>query len=99
MHRVVTSTDLGEGRIRFRVHIESDQCELASGLEEPTKRVLLQNFADNPALLTCGMTPFQTLKMSHNGMVWIVEAEAIVEPTNAKELRSTQQAQEGRNKS
>lgn len=87
MQRIVTSTDLGQGQIRHRVRIESDACEIGSHLEEPTKRVLLQNFADNPALLTCGLAPFQTLKMMHNGVVWIVEAEAIVESPNAQQLR------------
>ena len=89
MQRIVTSTDLGEGRMRHRVHIESDECVLGSSMEEPIKQMMLQNFADNPSLLTCGMTPFQTLKMFHTGSIWVVEAEAIVERPNAQQLRSS----------
>jgi hypothetical protein len=79
MQRIVTSTDLGEGRTRVRVRIQSDDCDIHSDLVEPFKQVLLQNFADNPALLTCGSVPFQTLKMGHSGTAWIVEAEAVIQ--------------------
>ena len=88
MQRIVTSTDLGEGRTRHRVRIESDVCETGSGQEELVKRMLLQNFSDNPQLLTCGMVPFQSMKMYHTGTIWIIEAEAITESPNAKQLRS-----------
>jgi hypothetical protein len=77
MNRILTSTDLGEGRIRWRVRIESDDCEAGSDMMERMKQVLLQNFADNPSLLLCGLVPFQTLKMIHSGTNWIIEAEAV----------------------
>jgi len=90
MQRILTSTDLGENRVRYRVRIESDKCETGSTMEEPFKQMLLQNFADNPSLLTCGAVPFQTLKMAHNGLNWIVEAEAIVERPNVQKPTSGQ---------
>jgi hypothetical protein len=87
MQRIVTSTDLGEGRIRWRVRIESDDCPM--DMQEPHKLMLMQNLADNPSLLTCGMLPFQVLKMAHDGVKWIIEAEAVSERPNAKELRNS----------
>jgi len=88
MQRIVTNTDLGEGRTRWRTRIESDDC--LDNAKESYKLMLLQNFADNPTLLTCGAIPFQTLKMAHDGVRWIIEAEAVSERPNAKELRSGQ---------
>lgn len=92
MQRILTSTDLGNGRTRYRVRIESDEC--ANDLIEPIKQMLMRNFADSPHLLHCGPGPFQQLKMTHNGNIWIVEAEAIVETPNAKEQRNSASSEE-----
>lgn len=85
MQRVVTNTDLGEGRIRWRVRIEGDSHDLA--VKDFHKAVLLDNFANNPSLLLCGITPFDTMRMFHDGEKWIVEAEAVTEIPNAKSTR------------
>jgi hypothetical protein len=84
MQRIVTDRDMNDGTIRYRVRIESDPCEQGSDLAERFRFMLLQNIVDNPALVACGYSPFQTLRMTHTGQCWVIEAEAIVaRDTNA----------------
>lgn len=85
MQRILTTTKLSEKTSRVRVKIESDDCEADSQFAEEVKQMLIRNFGDNPSLLACGTAPFQTLKLFHNGMKWIVEAEATVENSNAQQ--------------
>ncbi len=85
MNRIVTDRDIGDGNVRYRVRIESDSCEKDSPLANQFRYMLLQNIVDNPALITCGFEPFQTLRMAHNGQCWVIEVEAIVRKNNAKE--------------
>ena len=85
MNRIVTDRDIGDGNTRYRVRIESDPCEKDSPLANQFRYMLLQNIVDNPVLVACGLEPFQTLRMAHNGQCWVIEVEAIVRKTNAKE--------------
>ena len=62
---------------RYRVTFESDPAPVGTPDYRVVQRALLQSLLDNPGLLDCGMNPFQTLKMTHNGETWTVEIEAV----------------------
>jgi hypothetical protein len=89
MQIIRTSTKLSENSTRYRVKIESDECEADSYLAQEMKQMLLRSVAEDPNLLTCGTAPFQTLKLAHNGVMWIMEAEATIEQSNAQKLASS----------
>ena len=38
--------------------------------------MLLQSVIENPGLLDCGLVPFQTMTMVHNGNAWVITLEA-----------------------
>lgn len=38
--------------------------------------MLLQSVIENPGLLDCGLVPFQTMSMTHNGNAWVIILEA-----------------------
>lgn len=87
MQRIATSSAIGDGKTRWRVRIESDECDPKTPQLEQVKSMLLENIVQNPFLVACGLLPFQTLKMHHNGVRWIIEAEAISEPSNEQQTQ------------
>lgn len=41
-----------------------------------SKLSLLRAVVDNPSLLDCGLTSFQTMTLKHNGQAWVMVLEA-----------------------
>ena len=82
MKRYVTETKIGETQIRYRIRIEDEE---SANIEEMRFRqhAFLMQLVDSFELLSCGPCRFQTLKVSHNGQRWIVEAEATQDVTCA----------------
>jgi hypothetical protein len=59
--------------------METEECSS----DEPAKYIyqqhyLLETISLDPALTYCGLAPFETLKIYHNGTAWVADAEAIV---------------------
>ena len=93
MNRIVTTRDMGGGTVRHKVRIESDDCEPQSYFAEQVLYMLLQNIAQNPALVACGPGPFQKLAIFHDNQRWIIEAEALRESTHVQSKSDTPQGE------
>ena len=63
-------------KIRYRAIIESNECPERGPHSLLERSALLTAVVDNPSLLDCGPLVFDTMKMYHNGQVWIIEVEA-----------------------
>ena len=77
MRRTVSSMAVGENT-RHRVRVESDECPPGTPLARVLQYRLLAHLAEVPDLLACGTTSFERLTMVHDGVRWVVEAEAVV---------------------
>jgi len=60
---------------RVNVIYYSDDCAANSRAHQFH---LLNTVVENPGLLDCGSSIFQTLKMHHNGNCWVITLEATV---------------------
>ncbi len=79
MNRSVVKTDLGGGKERTRVILTSDFCEATGPESLRLRQHLLGIIANQPELTACGYSPFQKLRVSHDGKAWVAEAEATVD--------------------
>lgn len=79
MNRKTIEQDIGEDRVRYVTMLESDICTLGTQMARFLQFELLRTVANDPAISACGLNDFQKLKMSHDGMRWVIEAEAIIE--------------------
>jgi hypothetical protein len=79
MNRIVRHIPIGDSRIRTTVRLEGEDCSPQTPQALLLQRVLFQTLADNFDLLNCGLEPFQTLRVFHDGQRWIVEVEAVYE--------------------
>jgi len=79
MRRTLSQMMIAKGKTRYRVVLETDPCPPGSQQALIEQFRLLGSLADSPDLVSCGPARFQTLQMSHNGLGWVVEAEAVVE--------------------
>jgi len=78
VQKKISSTRIAEGSVRHCLRIESDPC--AKGTQQSTVVLLglLQNFAQVPDLLSCGLTTPETIRIWQTGNGWVVEAEVII---------------------
>ena len=82
MRRTVSETKIGEERVRYRTRIEDD--DVPDAQKFMRQRLFLQHLADQPDLLNCGYSRFQTLHIRWDSGRWVAEAEAevLVEASN-----------------
>ncbi len=67
---------IGENRHRYRTIVEENGSLDPNESFSYTAKLFLKALSDTPDLLLCGFLPFKTLKMYHNGVGWVAEAEA-----------------------
>lgn len=79
MRRIVTANRISEDQVRHRVKILGDPCPADSQESRILQHRMLQDLASTPELTVCHYSPFQLLKMLHDGERWVIEAEAVVD--------------------
>lgn len=77
MKRSIIKSRLNDTEHRYRVLLESDECEVGTMESRQRQYDLLRAIVDNAGMMDCGPAIFQTMKMSHDGVRWIIEMEAV----------------------
>lgn len=77
MKRSFSRIVIGEGVVRYKTKLESEQCEFGTHQARVVQSNVLQMITDNPSLVACGPSAFDRLSISHNGNCWVVECEAV----------------------
>ena len=77
MNRIVKQTPVNDNEHRYEVRIEGEHCASVGFEARYNQLELLRMMAATPGLTDCGSTPFQTLKMAHDGEKWVVTLEAV----------------------
>ena len=65
-------------KYRYRTILEGDPCPPEGQHSIIEQYKLLQTIVDTPHLLHCGPKHFETLRMFHSGVSWVIETEAII---------------------
>lgn len=80
MRRFVSETNIGSNRKRHKTVIH-DTVETTPHSQEACIRqnLMIQALADTPDLLNCGYLRPEKITLYHDGVRWVVEAEAEVE--------------------
>lgn len=79
-HKITSKVPLEHGKkYKYRVRIVSEECFSNTEQFRIFKHDLLRKLAEDPELSQCGDRGFTKLTMEHNGKVWEVVCEAIVE--------------------
>lgn len=76
MHREVKQTRINDDQSRFEVTITGTPCQPNTQMSRFHAIEILSALATVPGLADCGITPFQSLKMQHDGEKWVVVLEA-----------------------
>lgn len=74
-NRKTSKQDLGDGLWRYKVRYETVECESHSFDGLNLQYQILRAIIDSQELLMCGRGRFQELKMSHDGLRWVVELQ------------------------
>lgn len=61
---------------KITVKYIGDPCPSVGHAARAGQFTLLQAVIENPGLLDCGLVPFQTMSMVHNGNQWVITLEA-----------------------
>jgi hypothetical protein len=61
---------------KVTVTYTGDPCPETGPLSNKSKLDILRAVVDNPTLLDCGLSSFQTMTMKHNGQSWVMVLEA-----------------------
>lgn len=79
MKRTITKIKLSDGLNKNVVRFESLPCQ--SDIQKNTfQRELLSIITDNPEMMHCGSSRFESLKMFFKDNKWIIEMEAVEQP-------------------
>lgn len=82
MNRILTKIQVGEGlranQWRYTVTVEDDPSEKDTDQAHMRQMWFLQMLVDQPALLLCGTSRFETLRIHHSGRSWVAVAQAVV---------------------
>ncbi len=78
MRKQIAQSRYDENKMRVRLTVESDECHREELKSRFVKVELLRYVADDPSFSACGGQDFDTMKMYHNGVCWVMEFEAIV---------------------
>lgn len=81
--RATTKVRIGD-QVRHAVKVSGDDCSPTGQDSYVHQQLFVRWLADNPALLRCGLAPFQKLVMEHNGTCWEARAEATVDEPEEK---------------
>ena len=77
MDRKFVVLDLPEGVKRYRlIYNDNVICDPMSALARQRQDHMLAEFNNNYDLRRCGPIHFRTMKMHHDGNVWLIELEA-----------------------
>jgi hypothetical protein len=79
MYRSTIRVALDNNKQRVVNRIEGNDVVKGSAEFEHARYQMLVAIANDPSLLHCGDSHFETLKMFHNGQRWIVETEVLIE--------------------
>ncbi len=78
MQRNVKKIEIAPGVTRYRVTITGNPCARDTVEGRKQQHAFINDLANNPALLHCGLNLFQKLVVTHNGECWMAEVEAEV---------------------
>lgn len=79
IQRQVRKTEIGPGRVRYRVLVTGEECPAGTNESRVNQSLLLHWIADSQSLLCCGYEIPQKVLITHNGRCWQAEAEADVD--------------------
>lgn len=79
MNRRLLRVVIGYNRVKYRLRLVGEPCEMASQAALVQQSSFMRALADHPELLLCGPARFETLSIKHNGSAWEAEAVAEVE--------------------
>jgi hypothetical protein len=79
IQRTVRKASIGPGRVRYRVIITGDDCPFQTHESRIHQNLFLHWLADNQAMLACGYSVPDSIRVSHNGTAWQAECEAEVD--------------------
>jgi len=66
------------GVLRHRVVLTGDPVSAGTVEARIQAHTMLRDMLDSPDLALCGLQPFETLRMQHDGAAWTIELEAEV---------------------
>lgn len=67
---------IAPGRVRYKIRVTHDDCPKGTHEAMVRQFLFIQWLANNYDLLNCGPTRFETLRIFHDGICWVAEAEA-----------------------
>jgi hypothetical protein len=68
---------ISDHQTRYKLTYESLPCEPTAVAGRVEQMHMLQTLTDQPGLCYCGNVPFDTLKVYHNTICWVIEMEAV----------------------
>lgn len=78
MERIVKQTPVNDSDFKYEVLVVSDPCPPPPTIAARNViRNLLNTCLQTPGMLDCGMTPFTSAKIYHDGDKWNIVLEAV----------------------